>query len=108
MIYSFNYGDIKRNNDTENWDGTLQLLTKAGLGMKAAGAEDIVLCANTMHLIADRLEQNIQLPVIHNSTVTAESIKKADLDKVVLLGTKFKKERNFFRDKLTESGIDVL
>jgi len=108
MIYSFNYGDIKRNNDTENWDGTLQMLTKAGLGMKAAGAEAIVLCANTMHLIADRLEQNIQLPVIHIATVTAEAIKKADLDKVGLLGTKFTMERNFFRDKLTERGIDVL
>ncbi|MBS1532808.1 MAG: aspartate/glutamate racemase family protein [Bacteroidetes bacterium] len=108
MIYSFNYGDIKRNNDSENWDSTLAMLTKAGLGMKAAGAEAIVLCANTMHLIADRLEQNVQLPVIHIAAVTAEAIKKAGLSKVGLLGTKFTMERDFFRHKLTERNIEVL
>jgi aspartate racemase len=108
MIYSFNYGDIKRNNDSENWDSTLQMLTKAGLGMKAAGAEAIVLCANTMHLVADKVEQNVQLPVIHIATVTADAIRKAGLNKVGLLGTKFTMERDFFRDKLTERGIDVL
>jgi aspartate racemase len=108
MIYSFNYGDIKRNNDTENWDSTLQMLIKAGLGMKAAGAEAMVLCANTMHLIAGELEQNVQLPVIHIATVTAEAIQKAGLRKVGLLGTKFTMERDFFRNKLTERGIDAL
>jgi len=108
MIYSFNYGDIKRNNDTENWENTLQMLTKAGLGMKAVGAEAIVLCANTMHMVADQLKENVQLPVIHIATVTAEAIKGAGLNKVGLLGTKFTMERDFFRDKLTEKGIEVL
>jgi aspartate racemase len=108
MIYSFNYQDIKRNNDAEDWDSTLQMLTKAGLGMKAAGVEAIVLCANTMHLIADKLEQNVQLPVIHIATVTADAIKNVGLSRVGLLGTKFTMERDFFRDKLTERNIEVL
>jgi aspartate racemase len=108
MIYSFNYQDIKRNNDAEDWDKTLQMLTKAALGMKAAGAEAIVLCANTMHLIADRLQENVQLPVIHIATVTAEAIKHQGLSKIGLLGTKFTMERPFFRDKLAEKNIEVL
>src|ERR1700744_3020865 len=108
MIYSFNYQDIKRNNDAEDWDKTLQMLTKAALGMKAAGAEAIVLCANTMHLIADRLQENVQLPVIHIATATAEAIKQQGLSKVGLLGTKFTMERSFFRNKLTERNIEVL
>jgi aspartate racemase len=108
MIYSFNYQDIKRNNDAEDWDKTLQMLTKAGLGMKAAGADAIVLCANTMHLIADKLEQNVQLPVIHIATETAEAIKQQRLNKVGLLGTKFTMERPFFREKLAARNIEVL
>jgi aspartate racemase len=108
MIYSFNYGDIKRNNDTDNWDSTLQMLSKAAAGMKAAGAEAIVLCANTMHLIADSLEQNVQLPVIHIATATAKAIKQQELKKVGLLGTKFTMERDFFRTKLAEQDIDVI
>src|ERR1700748_3199830 len=68
MIYSFNYADIKRNNDANNWQSTLNMITKASLGMKHSGAEAIVLCANTMHKIADELEANIGLPVIHPAT----------------------------------------
>jgi aspartate racemase len=108
MIYSFNYQDIKNNNDSGNWDKTLQMLTKAATGMKNGGAEAIVLCANTMHKIADRLEQNVQLPVIHIAKVTAEAIAEQGLTKIGLLGTKFTMEEPFFRDKLTEKGIDIV
>lgn len=108
MIYSFNYQDIKRNNDAEDWDATLNMLTKAGLHMKNSGAQAIVLCANTMHMIADQLEQNLQLPLIHIATATANAITASGLKKVGLLGTKFTMERSFFRDKLTDQHIEVL
>jgi aspartate racemase len=108
MIYSFNYQDIKRNNDANDWDLTLKMLSKAALSMKNGGAEAIVLCANTMHMVADQLQENVQLPVIHIATVTAEEIKEQGLKKVGLLGTKFTMERPFFRDKLTERNIDIL
>jgi aspartate racemase len=108
MIYSFNYQDIKRNNDANDWDLTLKMLTKAALGMKATGAEAIVLCANTMHMVADRLQENVQLPVIHIATATAEAIKEQGLKTVGLLGTKFTMEQPFFRDKLAEKNIEVL
>jgi len=108
MIYSFNYQDIKRNNDAEDWDATLKMLTQAGLNMKNGGAEAIVLCANTMHMVADQLEQNLQLPLIHIATATANAISAKGLKKVGLLGTKFTMERLFFRDKLTGQNIEVL
>lgn len=108
MIYSFNYQDIKNNNDSGNWDKTLQMLTKAATGMKNGGAEALVLCANTMHKIADRLEENVQLPVIHIAKVTADAIVAQGMKKVGLLGTKFTMEEPFFRDKLTEKGIGIV
>jgi aspartate racemase len=108
MIYSFNYQDIKRNNDAEDWDATLKMLTQAGLNMKNGGAKAIVLCANTMHMVADQLEQNLQLPLIHIATATANAISAQGLKKVGLLGTKFTMERPFFRDKLTGQNIEVL
>jgi aspartate racemase len=108
MIYSLNYGQIKRNNDANDWDKTLEMFTTAGLGLKNAGATAIIICANTMHLIADKLEQNIQLPVIHIATATASAISAKGISKVGLLGTKFTMERDFFRNKLIERGIEIL
>src|SRR5690348_15238855 len=108
MIYSFNYQDIKNNNDSGNWDKTVQMLTKASLSMKNGGAEAIVLCANTMHKVADQLEQNVQLPVIHIANATAEAITEQGLRKVGLLGTRFTMEESFFRNKLTDKGIGIV
>jgi len=108
IIHSFNYADIKRNNDANDWDSTLKMITSAGQNLKNSGAKAIVLCANTMHKIADQLEQNIQLPVIHIATATANAIKEAGFKKVGLLGTKFTMEQAFFRDKLTERGIEIV
>lgn len=108
MIYSMNYGDIKRNNDADDWDANLALISSAAINLERSGAKAIVLCANTMHLIADRLQPMISIPIIHIATATAEVIAKQGLKKVALLGTRFTMERDFFRDKLAERGIDVL
>lgn len=108
LIYSFNYSDIKKNNDANDWDLTFKMLFKGCEFLKAGGAEAIVLCANTMHLIADRLEKAIDLPIIHIATATAVEIQKQQMKKVGLLGTKFTMELDFFTDKLKSRGIDTI
>ncbi len=108
MIYSMNYGDIKRNNDADDWDANLKLISNAAINLERSGARAIVLCANTMHLIADELQPMIGIPVIHIATATAEAIANQGLKKVALLGTRFTMERDFFRDKLAERNIEVL
>jgi aspartate/glutamate racemase len=102
VIYSFNFADIKKNQDTNNWEATFQMLVEACEHLKESGAKAIVLCTNTMHLLADRLEQKINIPVIHIAKVTALEISKRKLKKVGLLGTKFTMELDFFKSKLSE------
>ena len=108
LLYSFNYADIKKNNENNDWDSTFNLLLKGCQFLKAGGATAIVLCANTMHFIADRLEEAIDLPVIHIATATAIQIQKQGLKKVGLLGTKFTMELDFFKDKLIDNGIEAI
>ncbi|AFD09392.1 aspartate/glutamate racemase family protein [Solitalea canadensis] len=105
IIYSFNYADIKKNNDNDDWDATLNMILKAAECLKLSGAEAIILCANTMHLIADKLQLQIDIPIIHIAEVTAREIKKDEIKKIGLLGTKFTMERDFFRNKLSDQGI---
>ncbi|KAF2334905.1 aspartate/glutamate racemase family protein [Flavobacterium daemonense] len=108
LVYSFNYADIKRNNDNNDWDSTFNMLFKGCQFLKAGGAEAIVLCANTMHLIADKLQEAIDLPLIHIATETAVEIQKQEIKKVGLLGTKFTMELDFFKSKLKEKGIEAI
>ncbi|QSW89777.1 MULTISPECIES: aspartate/glutamate racemase family protein [Flavobacterium] len=108
LVYSFNYADIKKNNDNNDWDSTFNMLLKGCEFLKSGGAEAIVLCANTMHLIADKLQDAIKLPVIHIAVETAVEIQKQNLKKVGLLGTKFTMELDFFKNKLAEKGIETI
>jgi len=108
LIHSFNYADIKRNNDNNDWASTLAMITDASLNLKASGAEGIVLCANTMHKIADELQAAVNLPVIHIATETAAEIERQNVKTVALLGTKFTMEMDFFRSKLDAKNIGVL
>ncbi|HKV74860.1 MAG TPA: aspartate/glutamate racemase family protein [Gemmatimonadales bacterium] len=107
IVYSLNFGDIQRHG-WDDWDETFRLLSGGCRHLKAAGAEAIVLCANTAHAIADELEASVRLPVIHIATATATEISRAGLTTVGLLGTKFTMELPFYRDKLRLQGIETL
>jgi aspartate racemase len=108
ILHSVNYADIKKNNDSGDTEATYNILLPACEHMKNGGAEGIVLCANTMHMFAERLEKQINLPVIHIAKATADAIQKKNLKKVVLLGTKFTMEMDFFKDKLRAKNIEVI
>ena len=73
-----------------------------------AGAEAIVLCANTLHLIVTELEQLVQIPIIHVADATVNELRSQDVRKTALLGTKFTMEEAFFSDKLLQQGIEVM
>ena len=104
IIYSLNFGDIY----TRSWDNSYDLLLNACESLKKSGAEGIALCANTAHLYADRLQEAIDLPVIHIVTETAKTINKKKYKKIGLLGTKFTMEMDFYKNKFEEFGLEVL
>src|SRR5689334_6691987 len=81
------------------------MFSSAALHLKRSGAEALVLCANTAHVIAEPLEKRVELPVIHIVDATAKAIRAQGIDRVALLGTKFTMELPFFRDRLGWHGV---
>lgn len=104
IIYSLNFGDIQ----AVSWENSFELLLNACESLKKNGVDSIVLCANTAHLFADKLQETINLPIIHIGAETAKAINKCGFKKVGLLGTKFTMEMDFYREKLEEFGLEVL
>ncbi len=104
IIYSLNFGDVQ----AQGWDNSFALLLNACESLKRSGVDSIVLCANTAHLFADRLQQAVELPIIHIVTETAKAISKEGYKKTGLLGTKFTMEMDFYRNKLEAYGLEVL
>lgn len=108
IIYSVNFQEVHNNNNADDWDANFKLFIHACQQLKNAGAEAIVLCANTPHLLAEKIQEYIQLPLIHIATETAAVVQEKGIKKVGLLGTKFTMERSFFKDKLSEKGIETI
>lgn len=108
IIYSLNFNDFQKNNTDNNWQATFELISNACENLKICGAEAIVLCANTAHAIAEKLEQKIQLPILHIASATANAINKSGIKKVGLLGTIFTMEMDFYKNKLKEYNIEAI
>lgn len=82
IIYSLNFGDIQ----AKSWNYSFELLLSACESLKRSGVDSIVLCANTAHLFAEKLQEAIKLPIIHIGIETAKAVNNQGFKKVGLLG----------------------
>lgn len=108
MVYSVNFDNFQRFNAAYDWDATFELLVNAAENLKKGGAEAIVLCANTAHIVSDRIAERVNLPLIDITTAVADAIHQQGLKKVGLLGTTYTMELDFYKDKLIASGIEPI
>ena len=104
VLCSLNFAEVQQ----RSWEGVYELFLEACQVLKSAKVDALVLGANTAHMYADRLEQEIQLPLINIITETAQNILTKGVKKVGLLGTKFTMEMDFYRDKLESYGLQVI
>ncbi|KJL30530.1 Aspartate racemase [Microbacterium azadirachtae] len=108
LLDSLDFADIEAMQAAGDWEAAGAVLAAHAKGLEAAGAGLVVLCTNTMHLVADRITDAISVPFLHIADTTAEAIRAARLRTVGLLGTAFTMEQAFYRDRLAVHGITTL
>jgi len=109
VIYSFDFYNIVRLQEQGDWKRLEDMMVEAGKDLKQAGADFLLICANTMNKMADEVEERVDLPVIHIGDATSEVIKERDMSTVGLVGTKYVMEGDFYRKRMKERhGIEVL
>lgn len=108
LIWSVNFAEIKALTQADRWDDIALIIADAARKLEGAGASCLMLGANTMHHIADRVQQAIRIPLIHIAGETASVVAAKGLRKVALLGTKYTMQLSFYRDKLAEKGISTI
>ncbi len=108
ILYSVNFAEIKVLTEEGRWDEIAKLISNVAKKLEQAGADCILIGANTMHKIADEIQQAVRIPVIHVAEVTAKQIKEQQLKTVALLGTKFTMQLDFYKNKLAAEGIATI
>ena len=108
LINSVNYPAIAKLTAAGKWDEITKIITNAALALQTAGAECILLGANTMHHIAPQVKAAINIPFIHIAEETGKEISKKGIKKVALLGTKYTMQLPFFKDVLASMEIETI
>jgi aspartate racemase len=109
VLWSFDFDEIEALQHRGDWEAATRRMIDAARAVERAGADFIVVCTNTMHLMADDVQAAVRIPLLHIADATADAIRGAGLCKVGLLATRFTMEGDFYKGRLIEKhGLAVL
>ncbi|MGW8360042.1 aspartate/glutamate racemase family protein [Streptomyces wedmorensis] len=108
VLYSVDFAEIEQLQVQGRWAEAGEVLAAAARALEAAGADMVLICTNTMHKVADRVEEAVSVPLLHLADATAEAVRASGLRRVGLLGTAFTMEQDFYRGRLEARGLEVL
>ena len=102
LMYSFDFEEIISLQKSSDWETSAKLLSLKAKSLEAAGAELILICTNTMHIVASEVQSFISVPLVHIADATGEQAQEDNRKKLALLGTKYTMEKDFYKKKLEE------
>ena len=108
LMESYDFDEIERLQTAGDWAKLGKILSDSAKKLEKAGADYIAIATNTMHLVADEVQKNISVPLIHIGEATADYIKEKNIDTVALLGTIYTMTKPFYKDKLKDHGINAV
>ena len=109
LLRSVDFSAIAALQQAGDWPGAAVLLGTAGADLKVAGAQGLLLATNTMHKVADEIEQRAGLPLIHIVDATAAALKAAGIERAGLLATAYTMEQDFYIGRMRRRhGIELL
>lgn len=107
LLHSLDFQEISELQSADRWDDAARQLCDSARGLEHAGAELILICTNTMHLLVEQVQAAVRVPVLHIADVAGEAVVRQGLDEVGLLGTAFTMEKRFYRDRIASHGVRV-
>ncbi|WP_010452394.1 aspartate/glutamate racemase family protein [Vibrio rotiferianus] len=108
-LYSVDFAEIETLQHQGRWGDTAKILSQAAKSVEAGSADFILICTNTMHKVADQIQQAVDVPVVHIADATAEKLVADGVKKVGLLGTRFTMEQDFYKQRLIDKfGVEVV
>jgi aspartate racemase len=107
-MVSVDFQEIEALQRAGDWAATAKILGTRARQVEAAGADLLLICTNTMHIVADDIAAAVDIPLLHIADATASVVKASGMTRVGLLGTRFTMEQDFYRGRLERHGLDVI
>lgn len=97
--------DLLMNGQTQE---VINYLTDAVQKLESVGADFVIMCGNTPHIVFEQIQQNVQVPLISIVEETYLKARELSLKKIGLIGTKFTMENDFFKKPFASHNIELV
>jgi aspartate racemase len=105
LLYSFDFADIEALQARGDWLEATRLMVETARRLETAGADCLLICTNTMHLMADDVADAVNIPLLHIADVTARAILDSGVTSPLLLATRYTMEEDFYLQRLLSRGV---
>ena len=104
IIDSLDFAEVARCTSSNDWDCAAGHMVGAAKRLEAAGAEGILICANSLHKVAPQVESSIGIPFVHIIDEIGAKLKADNVKSVALVGTSNVMTDRDYRQRLVSTG----
>lgn len=109
ILQTVDFSEIEQLQHKGDWEQLTDMMIEIAKNLENAGADFIIICTNTMHMMAEDVQASISIPLLHIADAAGQEIVAKNLQKVALLGTKFTMSQDFYKGRIHEKyGVDVI
>jgi aspartate racemase len=108
VLENLNFCDLAKANTDQDWDHVANTLIQSAKRLEAAGASAILICANSMHKVHDRVAAAVSVPLLHIADAVGAKMKAAGVESAALIGTRNVMAENWYRQRLVKHGVTLM
>ena len=108
LIESLDFSQLYALKSEEDWERATDVLIASAQRLEAAGAGTLVIGANSMHRVYDKVAAAVQVPILHIAECVGERMGADKVECAALLGTSNVMTESFYRRRLVAHGVDLL
>lgn len=108
LIESLDYSKVYEAKQRDDWDAVAGILVESARRLESAGAQGLVIAANTMHRVYDQVAEAVSIPLLHIADAVGDAMQAAECESAAILGTRTVMTENFYRQRLIAHGVELL
>ncbi len=108
LIESLDFSELYGLKSDEDWERAAGVLGESARRLEQAGAGAIVIGANSMHQVYDKVAQGVGIPILHIAECVGERMGADGIKSAALFGTSNVMTASFYRRRLVAHGVDLL
>lgn len=100
LLHSLDFSAVVALQKAGRWDLAAEMLADSARRLERAGADCVLICTNTMHLVSAEVQAAVSIPLIDIIRETGETLKQAGHSRPLLLATRYTMEHGFYADRM--------